>query len=488
MIIKVLICHPDAVFVQFLSSYLTLSGFEVKTSLDCVDGFAQCVHFKPHLVIANKSYKGVDARGLLLKKNATQATEKIPIFLIGDFTNAEIVEFKRLNASAFISTPVNPVIIVERIFNLFGIPLPPLKKTMPMLMDICARGNIIVAQIEGNLEPEKLELFNFYLRDFCIRKAIKAPRLLLIFPSLYPESVTEDNLRLLFKFTTFPEFKIEDHYIQILTAVPRLLSFLKMDPDFARYEIAPDFLTALQTLQLEFDKRKTVPAEFIKAGSVFIFDLYDPQGRRVIPAHTPVSAEMLAYLAEHQVGTLSYFSDFSLEEIRRDALEFDSLTETERALDILSSAYEPVVTEKTPVAVLDEKLTLFFRNLKGQPVLVVTASEETKELVAHVLDVYFPIETAADEASLLELFKAKDYFLVFIDAKSGMEKSLTLLRAVRGTATRRKTSVIIITEQINKIDVLRFKDSGTDNIVVAPVSSATLLQKVYEAIDSDRRT
>ncbi|MBN2353123.1 MAG: hypothetical protein JXD23_11180 [Spirochaetales bacterium] len=488
MIIKVLICHPDAVFIDFFSRYLTLSGFEVKTTLDVVDGMAQCVHYKPHLVIANKTFKGVDARGFLLKKNATQATDKIPIYLIGDFKSREIVEFKKMGVRAFISTPVNPVIVVERILNAFGIPLPPVKKTMPMLMDICARGNIIVSQIEGNLEPEKLVLFDYYVRDFCIRKAVKSPRMLLILPSLYPESITEDNVKLLFQFTTHPEFKVEEHYVQILSAVPRLLSFLKMNHDYAHYQIAPDFLTALQTLQIDFDKRKTVPVEFIKSGSVFIFDLYDQQGRRVIPAHTPVSADMLAYLGEHQMQTLSYFSDFNPDEIRRDALEFDSLTDAERALDILSSAYEPVVTEKTPVSVLDEKLTLFFRNAKGQNLLIVASSEETRELVAHVLDVYFTIDAAADGVAVGELLEKKQYFLVFIDSKSGLEPSLEILRTVRSAATRRKTSVVIIAEQINKIDALRYKDAGTDNIVIAPFSPTTLLQKVYEAIDSDRRT
>jgi DNA-binding response OmpR family regulator len=488
MIIKVLICHPDSVFTEFLSNFLTLSGFEMKTAIDCVDGFAQCVHFKPHLVIANKNFKGVDAHGLLLKKNGTQMTEKIPIFLIGDFTSAEIVEFKKLNTSAFISTPVNPVIVVERIFNLFGIPLPQPKKTMPMLMDICARGNIIVAQIEGNLEPEKLELFGYYIRSFCIQHAIKKPRVLLIVPSLYPESVTEDNIRHLFKFTTYPEFKVEDHYVQILTAVPRLISFLKMDPDFSRYEIAPDFLSALQTLQIDFDKRRTVPTEYIKEGSIFIFDLYDPRGHRIIPAHTPVSKEMLAYAREQQVGMLSYFSDFNLDEIQRDALEFDSLSDAERALDILSSAYEPVISAKAPVTIMDEKLTLFFRNLKGQTVLVVTTSEEMRELIAHILDVYFVIESSADDPSILEKLKARQYFLIFIDSKLGLERSLETLRLIRGAATRRKTSVIIIADQLHKVEVLRYKDSGTDNIVIAPFSAPILLQKVYEAIDADRRS
>jgi DNA-binding response OmpR family regulator len=488
MIIKVLVCHPDPVFTDFLSRYLSWSGFEVKIANDCVEGFAQCVHFKPQLLVVNKKFTGMDAKGLLLKKAGTQLTEKIPVFLIGDFSSAEIIEFKKLGAYAFISTPVNPVIVVERIFNLFGIPLPSVKKTTPLLMDLCARGNIIVAQLEGNLEPEKLELFNYYIRHFCIRKEIKRPRVLLIIPSLYAESITEENVALVFKFLTYPELSIADHYVKILTAVPRLITFLKMNIDYARFEISPDFLSALQTLQIDFDKRKSVPVGFIKEGSIYIFDLYDGQGKRIIPAHTPVTAEMLSYLSAHGISTLSYYSDFSPEEIERDALEFDSLSDAERALEILSSAYEPLVTGSVPVTVFDEKLLLFFRRLKNQPILIVTQSEDVRAVLSHVLDVYFTIEVSGNGASVSDLIGEKHFTLIFLDTRMGTVRALDMLREIRGVATRRKTSVIIITEQINKIDVLRFKDSGTDNIIILPFSASTLLQKIYEAIDADRRS
>ncbi len=488
MIIKVLICHPDPVFTDFLSAYLAWSGFEVKVANDCVEGFAQCVHFKPQLVIVNKKFKGMDAKGLLLKKAGTQITEKIPVFLIGDFSSTEIIEFKKLGAYAFVSTPVNPVIVVERIFNLFGIPLPPVRKTTPLLMDLCARGNIIVAQLEGNLEPEKLELFTYYIRHFCIRNGIKRPRVLFIIPSLYPESITDENVALLFKFLTYPEVSIVDHYVKILTTVPRLISFLKMNVDYARFEIAPDFLSALQSLQIDFDKRKSVPVGFIKEGSIYIFDLYDGQGKRIVPAHSPVSAEMLAYLSTHDITTLSYFSDFNPDEIERDALEFDSLSDAERALEILSSAYEPLVTESVPISVFDEKLLLFFRHLKNQPVLLVSDSEDVRALLSHILDVYFKIDVSGNGASVIDLVNEKHFTLIFLDVKMGAPRTLELLREIRSVATRRKTSVIIVAEQINKIDVLRFKDSGTDNIIISPFSATTLLQKVYEAIDSDRRS
>jgi DNA-binding response OmpR family regulator len=487
VVIKVLICHPDPALCEFLNNFLSLKGFDVKSTVDCVDGYAQCIHFKPHLVLANKDFKGIDAKGFLIKKNATKVTEKIPVFLIGNFSSPEIVELKKMNACVFISTPVNPVIIVERILNFFNIPLPPVKKTTPMLVDIHARGNIIVIQLEGNLEPDKLEFYNYCIRAFCAQKKITSPRILMIIPSLYPETITEENVMRLFKFIKYPELKIEDHFIKILTKISLLVTLIKSNTNLAQYEFATDFLSALQTLQLDFDKKKTVPVEFIKKDRVYIFDLFDNAGKRVIPAHTPVSDKILEFLKTRGYPSLSYFSDFNPEEIECDALEFDSQTDTDRALDILSTGYEPVITDASPVSIVDEKLLLFFRNMRGQPVLIVTLDEEIRGSLSRSLDLYFKIETMVNGGEIVDLVKENPFVLIFLDLKMGNDRVLELLRNIRSVVTRRKTSVIILADQMNKIDVLRFKDSGTDNIIISPFSTGKLLHKVYESIDADRR-
>jgi CheY-like chemotaxis protein len=185
---------------------------------------------------------------------------------------------------------------------------------------------------------------------------------------------------------------------------------------------------------------------------------------------------------------LSYFSDFDPSEIERDALEFDSLTDAERALEILSSAYEPVVTGNVPVTMLDEKLMLFFRNLKNQPILAVSENLDIHTMITHILEIYFKIYLPKNESSATDMIKNNHYNIIFLDAQLGTEKILMFLHDIRSVATRRKTSVIIIAEHVNKIDVLRYKDAGTDNIIVLPLSTTTLLQKVYEAINADRKS
>jgi DNA-binding response OmpR family regulator len=54
--------------------------------------------------------------------------------------------------------------------------------------------------------------------------------------------------------------------------------------------------------------------------------------------------------------------------------------------------------------------------------------------------------------------------------------------------SRRKTSVIILANKLNKSSVIHFRNAGTDNIIVSPFSTNKILHKVFESITLDRRT
>ncbi|RPJ09270.1 MAG: hypothetical protein EHM28_02060, partial [Spirochaetaceae bacterium] len=276
---KILIIHPELEFRDFMQRYMKLSGFEIKTAADCVEGFTVAIHMKPQLIIINKDFKGFDAKGFLAKKCVNQATINVPVFVIGEFRQDEIVDFKKMHVMAFISNPVNPVILNERICQLFSLPLPPVKKTTPMLLDISARGNILIIQIEGNLEAEKLEVMNYTLRVFCRQKELVKPRFFFIIPSLYPELITEENIRIMFGFVDFPELKMEPGHIMILSNVKELISKIKSISISHDFGIVDNFFDGFRDLQLDFDKRKTIPVEFLKKDSLYIFDLFDNSGK-----------------------------------------------------------------------------------------------------------------------------------------------------------------------------------------------------------------
>jgi DNA-binding response OmpR family regulator len=63
-----------------------------------------------------------------------------------------------------------------------------------------------------------------------------------------------------------------------------------------------------------------------------------------------------------------------------------------------------------------------------------------------------------------------------------------MLRDIRAAVSRRKTSVIILANKLNKSSVIQFRNAGTDNIIVSPFSTNKILHKVFESVTLDRRT
>ncbi|MBN1524418.1 MAG: hypothetical protein JW904_08050 [Spirochaetales bacterium] len=488
MVLKLLVIHPEQEFRDFIQAYLTYKGHLAKTAADCIDGFSAAIHMKPHLIIINKDFKGLDAKGFLIKKIVNKVTENLPVFVLGDFSPIEIVEFKKMNVMAFISQPVNPVILTERISQLFGHSLPPVKKTTPMLFDLHARGNIIVIQVEGNLEPEKIEIMHYLIRKFCHEKEISRPRLFYIVPSLYPECLTDENIALLFKIRTFPELTIPVEHIKLLTGVGKLEEIIRQDLDLKQIETVSDFFSGLQTLQLDFDKKKSIPVEFLKKGFIYIFDLFDTGGKRIIPSLSPVTGQMLDYIRENGVSYVSYYSDMEPEEIEKDAEDFDALTDEERAMNTLLGAYEPITQDTGSISTWDDKLTLFFRSLKGQKVLVFTPNPELKSIIKRDLEVYFKIKFHENGDDFSTEFERESYSLMFLDSSIGDEPIVTALKKIREKASRRKTSIIILADHIHKASVIRFRDAGTDNIIATPFTARRLLLKIFDSISADRRT
>ncbi len=455
---------------------------------NCVDGFTDCLSKKPDLVILNKNFPAMGSKGFLIKKSNNAATADIPVFVIGEFGSDEILNLKKMNVVAFMSSPINPVILVERISLLFNLPPQAFSNRTPMLLDMHVRGNVIISQIEGNFEEDKLEEFNYLVRAFCKNNEITSPKMLIIIPSLYEESITRENLDLLFRFLHYPELEIKNFQIKLLTSLPALLSILKKNSRYAEFEVVKDFVSGFQSLQIDFDKKKTVPTDFLKTGCIYIFDLYDNQGRKVVPSLTPLTEPLLQRIKEQGLNSLTYYSDFDLSEIEREVEDLILLQDEKQIYSIFAEAFDPIKAEVDISKIWDEKLSLFFRRMKGQNVLIVSGSREVYDIILRSLDIYFNIEQKEDTQDLGAMVKEKSYIIVFLDAELSDEQVVRMLRDIRVAVSRRKTSVIILANKLNKSSVIQFRNAGTDNIIVSPFSTNKILHRVFESVTLDRRT
>ncbi|MBN2440351.1 MAG: response regulator [Spirochaetales bacterium] len=441
----------------------------------------------PELVIVHKEFPHFDARGFLTKKRTTGNISSIPVFVIGDFSTDELMEFKKENVTAFLSSPIDPNALTERLYLFFKIVPPPPNKNTPMIVDINSRGKIIIVQIEGNLEAGKIELCNYLVRAYCDQKKIKAPRLFIIIPSLFPENITKDNIERLFNFTTYPELDIQPHNIKILTNQREVISILKRNEVYEKFEIVKNYFEGIQNLMVDFDKEKKVPVEFLKPGSHYIFDLFDKTGNRIIPALTMVNEEILETLRQKNLTHLTYYSEETIKEIDVELEEIESVPELNQLYNILLAEYEPIDSEMSSVKIWDEKHSLFFQNIQGKKVLIITEDNSLHQVIVNALEMYFEIIISRSEKETETLISQQDFIVVFLDSNLKTSSPIELLAIIRKHATRRKTSVIIVAQKIDKASVVRFRNSGTDNIIVAPFSPGKIRQKIFESVTQDRK-
>ncbi|MBN2736626.1 MAG: hypothetical protein JXR70_06565 [Spirochaetales bacterium] len=476
--------YPDVMLLDFIRDFLDLKGFEVAVAQDCVEGFRIAINFLPELIVVNKEFPHLDAMGFLIKKRTSNLISQCPVFLVGDFSPKEIMEFKKEKVAAFLSVPINPVALTERINLFFNLPQEERSQKTPMLYDIHIRKNIIMVQIEGNLIADQLEILNYLIRSYCKKKKIKVPKVFYIIPSLYPENITLPNLERLLKLTTYPELTIQAPNIKFLTNCEKLQKLI-LSSDYRVYDLAKNFFDAVQTMQIDFKKEKVVPVDFLKTDNCYIFDLFDKQGHRLIPAMTRVTEEMLSKIRDKEIRSLTYYSDKEISAVGNESEV--SVDEGRKRLlfDFITDEFEPIERSSASLDMIDAKQSLFLRSLKGQNALVVSKRKEIQTLLDESLNNYFKMELLSTGNNIDSLLKVKRYSIIFLDAANGDEQILVLQR-IRTQATRRKTSVLVLFDKIDKATVIRYRNSGTDNIVLSPFSSSTILKKIFHSVNQDR--
>ncbi len=484
---RLLFVHPDIQFRDFMYGFLSKRGFDVIRAKDGLEAFEKGVKEFPTLMIINKDLPGLELEGFLIKKKVTPAIKNIPIFLLGDFNSEEIIKMRAHNVKAFLSLPINIESFVERLYQFFKRVPPAKSKQTTMLMDIHAKGNILVIQIEGNFHPDKLEIMNFKLRTFYNHRKIKEPKVLFIFPSMYPENITKENFDLLFAFTKYAEFKIKNENIKVLTTNKDIINLLRNNIEFSDYEIVSNYYDGIQGLNISFNKKKEVPLELLKVGSKCIFDLFDEEGDLRIPALSVITIEIKDYLLSTGLRKLTYFSD------KEDDSNVISISTSDAIMDGLVNNKESLMMEFEEVAstnkfvdIINEKLLLFLKKLHEKNALIVSNNVQNAEAVKTALEVYINVDTINSGKELFHILAQKKYLIVFIEDSLESPNSLEMLYEIRKKANKKQLSVVILSKKMNTDIVQRYRKLGTDYILLTPFSDIKILYKVFNALYLDR--
>ena len=479
---RILIVHTDEMFAEFLVDYLNASGFYVKYSTNNVEGYKIAVKMKPDLLILSKESEYLDLKGFLIRKRMNETIADTPIFLVGNFLANEISFYQKQNVAAFLSKKLNPRALVERIVLFFNLSQRKSELKTPMVMDIHSKGNVIVVQIEGNFDAVQLVMLNFLLRLFCRKMKIISPHILYIVPSIYPETITDSNIDYLFAVTGFREIKVKPEKIQILSNVKQFRDLVSEHKVYGEFTFAKDYVEAFRELISDIDIETKIPLSFLKPGSVFSLDLYDLYGRMVLTAGSPMTKEHLQEFKEKKMTHLKYYSDVDITQVEL----VEGMNMNAAIFDYICREFMPISTESFDMNVMQQKQNLFFSNVRGQKMIVISKDQNIYNLVQQILGQYYEITRETGNNETVKNISEDHISIAIIDMRDNESNGVSMIAAIRQVATRRKTTVILLTDKINKLQLAEYSRSGTDHVILFPVTSNKIYDKVYSSVLEDR--
>lgn len=479
---RIHIAHPDVLLSRFLADYLSIKGFQVTVSNSHVHAYTMCAKDPPHLILMTKEAPLLDAVGFIIKKEHTRVIEEVPVFLMGDFKPKEIEYFKKHQIEAFLSMRINPAALAERLYQFFRVPLPSPQRRTPMLMDIHAKGNLLIVQLEGNLEPDKTSELQYLIARFIDQKAIRTPRIMFIIPSMYPDLINTENVRRLFSFLQLPNIKPKPDKIVVLSKVKAFLSVLDSIPELKEVQRVADYYEGYRSLIADFNVKTSVPTVALKPDSRFFLDLYAPDGSVLVKAMQEVGQATLDLLASSGIQSLTYYGDPSADRINAD----DYNPQETSLFEYITKDFTPVAAELFDNDLLSEKQNLFFSRMRGKHLLFVSLDPGLYLLVQQALSVYFEIENVRAGENLRPMLEDPKYVVMFVDLAIPKDTVFKMLHTIRSTASRRKTTIVLLARTLNKDDLVAYRSSGTDHVILAPFTTDKIFNKVYSAMTLDR--
>lgn len=483
---KILFMYPNKIFLEFIVTFLGRHGYEVATAATGHSIYTIAAKNYPDLIIVGNTLPGLELRSFLFKKRVSSSIKYAPVYLIGNFSSKELLDLKEFDIAAYFSSPLNPFALLEKINQRFRVSLADNSHKTPMLTDMHVKGKIFVIQIEANLEPNKLDLINFKIRSYCTAHKIEDPRLLFIIPSMYPETLTPENLDILFYAPHYPELKIFQRQIKILTKCEHFIKAVQQHPVYMQYELVPDYIYGIEHLNIDFDNMKKIPTGYLSAGSQYILDLYDENGEIRIPARTYITPEIAEYFKKSDLKHLIYYSAKDISELMSTAAEEKTFTSDIATAENILNQHDEFEESTVVNENMEEKMSLFFNKIRDQRVLVISDKTEESQFIKESLSEILHVEIAKNGTDAKSAITANDYILVIIDINYSAPPAHELLAFIRNKAGKSNTTVIIQTHKINAETLQKFRKIGTDYVLVYPYTKQRLLQKVFTYVTQDQ--
>lgn len=249
----------------------------------------------------------------------------------------------------------------------------------------------------------------------------------------------------------------------------------------------PDYIYGIEHLNIDFDNVKNIPVNYLSPNARYILDLYDEDGEVRNPANTYITQDMVDYFKKSPLKYLVYYSSKDITELTKwsDSSEVSLKDDVSIADTILNQSGiiedENVVSEN-----MEEKMSLFFNKIRDMYALIITENREQSDFIRGALSGSLHVDVIHCGEQIIKQLENKKYILVFIDINISNPSAFEILSVIRSKISRRKLTVIINTEKIDIVTLNKFKQIGTDYIMVYPCTKQKILQKVFSFVTQDR--
>lgn len=116
---RILVIDDDIAIVETLKALLNAVGYETVTALDGEDGFTKAKDALPALVILDLFLPRQDGFEVYLRLKRDESTAGIPVITLSSFADMpkfpDAADGVKLNPEMFISKPVEPGILLQKI-------------------------------------------------------------------------------------------------------------------------------------------------------------------------------------------------------------------------------------------------------------------------------------------------------------------------------------------------------------------------------------
>lgn len=243
---RVLMVDPAPICKEFIKDKLTAEKISVDIVQGRRDAFTKLLSLLPDLVIVDVTEDFEESIDFLKRKHQDPNAYKIPTILLGPSISPEnLLVLMKLGVKKYFARPLALDSFIETVSSLIAVPIP-LDDT-PCIMDFHKNGNLLVLDITGELNRDKILLAKYFLSDIISNYSITTPKLLVLMPAMHFSFIDGINLEMFFDNLIYVPRIIKKELKLICTDV-FLKQFISGHAEYAGIQLEPTLIGVINSL------------------------------------------------------------------------------------------------------------------------------------------------------------------------------------------------------------------------------------------------